>query len=73
MKHNDISLEENLNMLYHAMQDSGYDPAVQFSNFILSEDPTYIPDCDNARGIIRRMDRDEILRFFIRSYFEKTV
>ena len=69
--YDDISIEETLNKIYHAILACGYDPIKQFSGYILSEDPTYIPDYDNARGMIRHIDRDELLRFLIRHYFEQ--
>jgi len=53
------------------MIKDGYDPVKQFSGFILSEDPTYIPTVDGARNIIRSHERDEILAAFVKSYFEK--
>ncbi len=61
-----------LQKVYEAIKERGYDPAMQFAGYILSEDPTYIPDYNNARGLIRHLDRDELLKLFIESYFEKS-
>ena len=63
-------LEETLERIHSAILACGYDPAKQFASYILSEDPTYIPDYNNARGLIRHIDRDDLLRFLIRHYFD---
>lgn len=67
------STKEILEAVYEAIKERGYDPAMQFAGYILSEDPTYIPDYNNARGMIRHLDRDELLKLFIESYFENQV
>ena len=64
-------IREDLLRVFDAMMKEGYDPIKQFSGFILSEDPTYIPVTDGARNIIRSHERDEILAAFIKNYFEK--
>ena len=51
-----------------AIKEEGYDPVVQLSGYILSEDPIYIPNTYDARKIIRRLDRDELLAELIRYY-----
>lgn len=60
-----------LSIIYESIKLRGYDPVMQFAGYILSEDPTYIPDFNGARGLIRHLDRDQLLRLFIESYFEK--
>lgn len=67
---NALPMEEIIQRIHRAIMDCGYDPIKQFSGYILSEDPTYIPDYNNARGLIRHVDRDELLRFLIRYYLE---
>ena len=62
-----------LDTIYESIKLRGYDPIMQFAGYILSEDPTYIPDFNNARGLIRHLDRDQLLKLFIESYFEKKV
>ena len=61
---------EILRTVYDAIVSKGYDPAKQIAGYILSEDPTYIPDHNNARGLIRHIDRDELLKLLIEFYFE---
>ena len=59
-----------LETVYEAIQTKGYDPVRQIAGYILSEDPTYIPDYKGARGKIRHLSRDEMLKIFIEFYFE---
>ena len=67
-KTNDASVI--LDTVYKAIQTKGYDPVRQIAGYILSEDPTYIPDYKGARGMIRHLSRDEMLKIFIDFYFE---
>jgi uncharacterized protein (UPF0297 family) len=60
-----------LDTIYEAIKTKGYDPVKQIAGYILSEDPTYIPDYKGARGMIRHLGRDEMLKIFIESYFDK--
>lgn len=54
--------------VYDALKEKGYNPISQIVGYILSEDPTYITTHDNARSLIRRIDRDELLKAMVRSY-----
>jgi uncharacterized protein (UPF0297 family) len=54
--------------VYDALKEKGYDPINQLVGYILSEDPTYITNYNNARSLIRRIDRDELLKAMVRSY-----
>ena len=56
--------------IYDALCEKGYSPSSQLAGYILSEDPVYIPDWKNARGMIRHIDRDELIDFLINYYFE---
>ena len=51
-----------LQAVYEALTEKGYNPVNQIVGYILSEDPTYITNYNNARTLICRIDRDEILR-----------
>ena len=51
-----------------AMEEKGYNPINQLVGYILSEDPTYITTYKNARAIIRRIDRDDLLQALVRDY-----
>ena len=52
------------------MKEKGYNPVNQLVGYILSEDPTYITTYKNARNLIRRLDRDDLLQALVRSYLE---
>ncbi len=54
--------------VYDALKQKGYNPINQIVGYILSEDPTYITTYNNARSLIRRIDRDELLQILVRSY-----
>ena len=60
-----------LQIVYEALQEKGYNPVNQLVGYILSEDPTYITNYNNARSLICRIDRDELLQELVRSYLEK--
>ena len=67
---NKAELENMLEQIYKALCEKGYSPASQLAGYILSEDPVYIPDWNNARGMIRHIDRDELIHLIIDYYFE---
>ncbi|MBO4330491.1 MAG: IreB family regulatory phosphoprotein [Oscillospiraceae bacterium] len=62
---------EILRAVYDALQVKGYNPVNQLVGYILSEDPTYITNYKNARTLICRLDRDELLQELVKSYLEK--
>ena len=64
----EIETRKILETVYEALIEKGYDPLDQLVGYILSEDPTYITNYNNARSLIRRIDRDELMRVLIRSY-----
>jgi len=57
-----------LGVVYDALVDKGYNPVNQIVGYILSEDPTFITTHNNARSIISKMDRDELLKELVSSY-----
>ena len=60
-----------LTPVYDALREKGYNPINQMVGYILSEDPTYITTHNNARSLIRRIDRDELLEVLLRSYLDE--
>ena len=58
----DPEIKEILSSVYRSLQEKGYNPINQIVGYILSEDPTYITNYNNARSLIRRLDRDELLQ-----------
>ena len=65
---NDDIMKETLTQVFDALQEKGYNPINQLVGYILSEDPTYITTHNNARSLIRRIDRDELLAEMVKSY-----
>ena len=57
-----------LTSVYNSLQEKGYNPINQIVGYILSEDPTYITNHNQARTLIRKVDRDELLQILVRSY-----
>ena len=57
-----------LTTVYDALREKGYNPINQIVDYILSEDPTYITTHNNARALIRHVDRDELLQAMVKSY-----
>ena len=56
-----IEMKAILTSVYDSLQEKGYNPINQIVGYILSEDPTYITNHNNARALIRKIDRDELL------------
>lgn len=54
--------------VYEALSEKGYNPVNQLVGYILSEDPTYITNHKNARSLIRRIDRDELMGALLKNY-----
>lgn len=57
-----------LRTVYDALSEKGYNPINQLVGYVLTEDPTYITNYKNARGIIRKIDRDELMAALIKEY-----
>ena len=63
-----LQVRDVLRGVYAALKEKGYNPINQIVGYILSEDPTYITTYNNARNLIRHIDRDELLQVLVRSY-----
>ena len=64
----DKEIKQILNTVYNALQEKGYNPVIQIVGYLLSEDPTYITNHNNARALIRKVDRDEFLQQLVRNF-----
>ena len=64
----DPEIKEVLTSVYNSLQEKGYNPINQIVGYILSEDPTYITNYNNARSLIRKLDRDELLQELVKQY-----
>ena len=70
VKEKDAEIHRILAIVYQALEEKGYNPVNQIVGYILSEDPTYITNHNNARTLIRKIDRDELLQTLLRSYLQ---
>ena len=66
----DAEIRHILTTVYRALEEKGYNPINQIVGYILSEDPTYITNFNNARTLIRKLDRDELLQELVRYYLD---
>ena len=64
----DEEIRQTLTTVYQALEEKGYNPINQIVGYILSEDPTYITNYNNARSLICKLDRDELLQELVRYY-----
>ncbi len=65
---NEVEMKKNLLAVYEALNEKGYNSISQIVGYILSEDPTYITTHNNARSLVRRLDRDELLQAMVKCY-----
>ncbi|WP_448920377.1 IreB family regulatory phosphoprotein [Eubacterium sp.] len=65
---NEDVMKDTLTAVYDALKEKGYNPINQIVGYILSEDPTYITTHNNARSLIRKIDRDELLAEMVKYY-----
>ena len=70
-KDHDNEMKSVLSQVYEALTEKGYNPINQIVGYILSEDPTYITNYNNARTLITRLDRDELLQELVKTYLDK--
>ena len=66
----DKERKQLLRTVYDALSEKGYNPINQLVGYVLTEDPTYITNYKNARGLIRRIDRDELMAALLKEYLE---
>lgn len=67
----ETSVKIILEMVYEAMVEKGYDPVNQIVGYIMSGDPTYITSHNNARSMILKVERDELVEELLREYIKK--
>ena len=63
-------IREILVDVYKALENKGYNPVNQMVGYLISGDPTYITSQSNARSLIRRVERDEILEELLKAFME---
>jgi len=65
---NGAQMKQILTSVYHSLSEKGYNPINQIVGYLLSEDPTYITNYNNARSLICKIDRDDLLQELVRHY-----
>ena len=63
--------QEVLNTVYDALEEKGYNAIDQMVGYILSGDPSYITGHNNARNLIRRIERDDLVEELLRAFLDK--
>ena len=66
-------VKENIELVYMALKEKGYNPITQIVGYILSGDPTYITSHNNARALIGKLERDELLEEMVREYLHEVL
>lgn len=69
---NDEEMKRILREVYNALNEKGYNSVSQIVGYILTEDPTYITTHNNARSLVRKLDRDELLKCMVEDYLGVT-
>ena len=64
-------IKHTLSMVYEALKEKGYNPINQIVGYLLSGDPAYITSHNNARSLIRKMERDELIEELVKQYLQK--
>ncbi|MFL1695902.1 IreB family regulatory phosphoprotein [Weissella kandleri] len=68
---NQLDVRQTLEIVYAALEEKGYNPINQIVGYIISGDPAYIPRNNDARNLIRRYERDEIIEALVKDYLKK--
>ena len=67
----EAEMRKILGEVYTALKEKGYNPISQIVGYLLSEDPTYITTHNNARSLIRKVDRDELMQALVKNFLDK--
>ncbi len=70
-KQDESDIRNIIKSVYDALGEKGYDPISQIVGYLLTEDPTYITTHNNARNLIRRIDRFELMQILLRDYINE--
>ena len=69
-KEPEIKVKDVLDIVYHARSEKGYNPVNQIVGYIMSGDPTYITSHNNARSLIMKVERDELVEEILKEYIK---
>ena len=64
-------VSKTLEIVYAALEEKGYNPINQIVGYLISNDPAYIPRVNDARNLIRKFERDEIIEALVKDYLSK--
>ena len=67
----DNTIEMILQQVYHALEEKGYQPLDQMVGYILSGDPSYITGHNNARNLVRQVERDDLVEALLKNFLNK--
>ncbi|WP_417899489.1 IreB family regulatory phosphoprotein [Bacillus haimaensis] len=67
----EANVNEVLSTVHDALQEKGYNPINQIVGYLLSGDPAYIPRHKDARSLIRKIERDELIEELVKSYLNQ--
>ncbi|GEM00544.1 UPF0297 protein YrzL [Halolactibacillus miurensis] len=67
----ETNVKDVLLTVYHALEEKGYHPINQIVGYLLSGDPAYIPRYKDARNLIRRLDRDELIEVLVKDFIDQ--
>jgi len=67
----DVSAQDILQKVYAALQEKGYDPINQMVGYLMSGDPVYITSHNQARAMIRKLERFELIEELVRKYLQE--
>ena len=71
-KEPELQVSDVLEIVYKALKEKGYNPVNQIVGYIMSGDPTYIPSHNNARSLIMKVERDELVEEVLKTYIENS-
>ncbi len=71
-KEPELAVSDVLTIVYKALREKGYNPVNQIVGYIMSGDPTYIPSHNNARSLIMKVERDELVEEVLRAYIRNS-
>ena len=69
-KEPELKVGDILEIVYHELSEKGYNPVNQIVGYIMSGDPTYITSHNNARSLIMKVERDELVEEILKSYIK---
>lgn len=70
-RNEDRDVRKMLETVYAALEEKGYDPTSQIVGYLISNDPAYIPRVNDARNMIRKFERDEVIGALVKNYLGK--